>query len=220
MTEGTTMTSSKIRTTIVSSALLLVCLGGFSQASATSGEITAAPAATATSSVSLAPQAQDMPGQPVPSASSDAPASETTAAIPTAEVPAPATAAAPATVKATTTKASTTAPAKAATGPAAPKTTTAPATVPAAPKTTTAPVNTYKPPSTVGVLTLSCTWNGTEVVGHASWSGYPGIIISVSTPGLSYTSPGPTNGVTVHGTVGLHGACTASGGGQSKSGSA
>lgn len=36
----------------------------------------------------------------------------------------------------------------------------------------------YKPPTTVGVLSLACTWNGSEVVAHASWSGYPGILIT------------------------------------------
>jgi hypothetical protein len=184
-------------------------LGGCSQASAAAAELTGAPVAVPASRFSLAPQAQDMPGAPIPAA----PAKMTPApADPAAGVPAPAaTAVAPAVPKATTTKASTKA---ATTKAAAPKT-----TAPAAPKTTTGPVSTYQPPANVGVLSLTCTWDGTHVIGHASWSGYPGIVISMTVPGHSYTTPGPAIGSTLHGTNGVHGACTASGAGQSKSGS-
>lgn len=76
-------------------------------------------------------------------------------------------------------------------------------------------------PSVTGTLTLSCTWDGTRVSALAQWSGYPGIVITVSAPGVPASSSGvPVIGHRVNGLAGQHGLCTASGAGQSKSGSA
>lgn len=95
---------------------------------------------------------------------------------------------------------------------------------PASTKPTTTPpavpTFSYSRPSTAGVLTLTCTWDGSRVDALAQWSGAVEIVITVSAPGLTYTSPTPSSGVRVHGSAGQHGACAASGGGQTKSASA
>lgn len=199
------MGSTKIGAMIVG-ALLLIGAGGCSQSAVGAGEPDGVPATAATSSSFLAPQAQDMPGAPSPSAITDSPEPAT---IPTAR--------ASGSSSTTATRSITTS--KAETRSAATKATTTKATTAAAPKTT-APVPTYKPPSTAGVLTLSCTWTGTRVTGLASWSGPTGIVIHMTAPGIESTSPSPVFGMRVNGDTGLHGACTASAGGQSKSAAA
>ena len=190
---------SKLATALVASAALLglsVSLSGCSKPDlAATGSATPVVSVTAEPSVSSA-----TPDQSATPSASSAPVESAAVSQPAA----PATSKAAATVKATaaTTKAATT---KAATTKAA-------VTQPAATAT--------KQVTAAGALTLSCTWDGTRVVALAKWSGYPGVIITVSAPGASYTTAAPSMSNRVYGTTGQHGSCSASGGGQSKSGSA
>jgi hypothetical protein len=186
----------------IAGGLLLFYLGACDQLTGGADRVTAVPATSGTSggpdpSISLAP-------------SSSTPTSlRSDAATPAATRQTNASAAPPArTVRVTT-----------ATKPTAakptPRATTKPATTP-----TAAPTFRYTPPSTAGILTLTCTWDGNNVDALAQWSGAVEIVLTVSAPGLTYTSPTPSSGVRVHGLAGQHGACVASGGGQTKSASA
>jgi hypothetical protein len=197
------MSNSKRAAAVVVSVLLLLCLGGCGQAASSADGITPVRV-----------------GSPIPSTSHPNPTTPYASATPTTGTPHSASAGptgraaaqtSPTIPKAPTPKASK----KATVKPAGGATTkTAATTAPAA------PTFKYTPPSTVGILTLTCTWTGSEVVASAQWSGYPGIYMTVSAPGLTDTTDTPANGDRVHGTRGLHGTCTASGGGQNRSATA